>query len=99
VLRAAEETETTEENIQDWLQLDEGDPGFQLLTQEEIAAVKFFIYFHQHYLSIYPSISGSTVHLFELGCFFSFLILYTVGTTPWTGDQPVARPLSTHIRT
>jgi hypothetical protein len=32
VLRAAGETETTQENIQDWLQLDEGDPGFQLLV-------------------------------------------------------------------
>jgi hypothetical protein len=32
VLRTAEETETTQENIQDWLELDEGgDPGFQLL--------------------------------------------------------------------
>jgi hypothetical protein len=30
------------------------------------------------------------------GQFFSFLILYTVGKTPWTGDQPVARPLPTH---
>jgi hypothetical protein len=29
VLRAAEETETTQENIQDWLELDEGDPEFQ----------------------------------------------------------------------
>jgi hypothetical protein len=28
--------------------------------------------------------------------FFSFLILYTVGSTPWTGDQPDARPLPTH---
>jgi hypothetical protein len=37
VLRAAGETETT----QDWLQLDEGDPGFQLLTEEKIAAVIF----------------------------------------------------------
>jgi hypothetical protein len=36
--------------IQEWLQLDEGDPGFQLLTKEEIAAVIFFIYFHQHFL-------------------------------------------------
>jgi hypothetical protein len=26
----------------------------------------------------------------------SFVILYTVGRTPWTGDQPVARPLPTH---
>jgi hypothetical protein len=29
----------------DWLELDEGDPGFQLQTQLEIAAV-IFIYFH-----------------------------------------------------
>jgi hypothetical protein len=36
-LRAAGETETTQ-NIQEWLELDEGDPGVQLLTEEEIAA-------------------------------------------------------------
>jgi hypothetical protein len=47
VLRAAGETETTQENIQDWLELDEGDPGFQLLVEEEIGAVIIFIYF-QH---------------------------------------------------
>jgi hypothetical protein len=51
VLRAAGETETSQENIQDWLQLDEGDPGFQLLTQEEIAAVIFF----HIYLSALPT--------------------------------------------
>jgi hypothetical protein len=50
VLRAAGETETTQENILNWLELDEGGSGFQLLTEEEIAAVIFFIYFHQHYL-------------------------------------------------
>jgi hypothetical protein len=27
-----------------------------------------------------------------LGRVFSFLFLYTVGNTPWTGNQPVARP-------
>jgi hypothetical protein len=27
---------------------------------------------------------------------FSFLTLYTGDRTPWTGDQPVARPLSKH---
>jgi hypothetical protein len=32
VLRAVGETETTQENIQDWLQLNEGDPGFQLFV-------------------------------------------------------------------
>jgi hypothetical protein len=41
VLRAAGETETTQENTQNWLELDEGDPGFQLLTQEN-AAVAYF---------------------------------------------------------
>jgi hypothetical protein len=32
----------------------------------------------------------------SLGRFFNLLILYTVGRTPWTGDQPVARPQPTH---
>jgi hypothetical protein len=44
VLRAAGETETTRDNIQDWLELDEGDPGYQLLTEEEIAVVILFIF-------------------------------------------------------
>jgi hypothetical protein len=30
---------------------------------------------------------------------FQFLNLYTVGRTPWTGDQPVSRPLPTHRTT
>jgi hypothetical protein len=34
-----------------------------------------------------------------LGHFFSFLILYTVGRTPWTEDQPLARPLPTQENT
>jgi hypothetical protein len=41
-----------------------------------------------------PSPYGSTI-LVDLGHFLSFLILYTVGRTPWMGDQPVARSLST----
>jgi hypothetical protein len=44
VLRAAADTETTQGNIQDWLEQDEGDPGFQLLTEEEIAAVRFSLF-------------------------------------------------------
>jgi hypothetical protein len=32
VLRADGETETMQENIQDWLEVDEGDPGFQLIV-------------------------------------------------------------------
>jgi hypothetical protein len=37
--------------------------------------------------------------LLDLGRFFSFLILYTVGRTHWTGVQPIARPLLTHRTT
>jgi hypothetical protein len=40
----------------------------------------FFFYFY-----------GSAVFLLDLGNFFSFLIPYTGCTTPWKGDQPVAR--------
>jgi hypothetical protein len=40
----AVETETMQKDIQDWLQLDEGDPGFQLLTEEDIAAVIRWIF-------------------------------------------------------
>jgi hypothetical protein len=32
----------------------------------------------------------------DLGCFFRVLIFYIVDRTPWTGDQPVARPLPAH---
>jgi hypothetical protein len=35
----------------------------------------------------------------DLGRFFSFLILHTIGRTPWMGDQPVARPLLAHRTT
>jgi hypothetical protein len=41
------------------------------------------------YLWLYSPLFGS----WQL---FHFLNLYTVGRTPWTGDQPVAKPLPTH---
>jgi hypothetical protein len=37
--------------------------------------------------------------LLDLGPFFSFLILYTVGRTPWAEDQPIIKPLPTHKTT
>jgi hypothetical protein len=43
VLKEVGETETTQENIQDWLELAE---GFQLLTEEEIAAVILFFFIY-----------------------------------------------------
>jgi hypothetical protein len=45
-------------------------------------------------LSIYLWVYST--FLLDLGRFFSFLILYVVGRTPWTGYQPVARPLPAH---
>jgi hypothetical protein len=48
VLGAAGETEKTQENIQDWLQLDEGNPEFQILTEKLLQWYFIIIYFHQH---------------------------------------------------
>jgi hypothetical protein len=45
VLRAAGETETMQENIKDWRELDERDLGSQLLTEQEIAVVIFYYLF------------------------------------------------------
>jgi hypothetical protein len=62
---AAGGTDTTQENIQDWLELDEGDTGFQLLTKEEIAAVIFYLFL-------------STLQIllnFPFICFLSFFFL------------------------
>jgi hypothetical protein len=43
VLRTAGETETTKENIQDWFELDEGDPGFWLLKGRNCCS-DFFLF-------------------------------------------------------
>jgi hypothetical protein len=45
---------------------------------------------------LYLSIYGSRALCWTLVAFQS-LNLYTVGRIPWMGDQPVARPLPTHI--
>jgi hypothetical protein len=58
------ETETAQHNIIHWLQLDEGDPGFNLLTEEEIAAVVFLVF-----------IFISTTYIIKLLCFLSFFFL------------------------
>jgi hypothetical protein len=47
-------------------------------------------------LSICLSIYVSTALWLDLRLFFSFLMTYAVGRIPWTGHQPVARPLPTH---
>jgi hypothetical protein len=47
-------------------------------------------------LSLSLSVYGFAALFTLTAVFFGFFILYTVDRTPWTGDQPVARPLLTH---
>jgi hypothetical protein len=43
--------------------------------------------------------NGSTAPLGPGFCFFSFMIIFTDGRTPWTSDPLVARPLPKHRTT
>jgi hypothetical protein len=56
---------------------------------------QFYLYLHvkNYWISIYLWLYSS---LLGPARFFSLFFIYTVGTTPWTGDQPAARPLATH---
>jgi hypothetical protein len=65
---------------------------------QEILLKKTSKYTNTH-ICVYLSIYGSTVLLLDLGRFFSFLILHKFDRTPWTGDEPVTRPLPTHRTT
>jgi hypothetical protein len=47
-------------------------------------------------VSFYPSIYLRLYSPCEPWPLFQFLNLYTVGRTPWEGDQPVTRPLPAH---
>jgi hypothetical protein len=73
LLRAAGETETTQENIQDWLELAEEDSGFQFLTKEGIAAV-IFLYF-------FIFISTICTIKFSISLFYKFFVfkIHSVG--------------------
>jgi hypothetical protein len=83
VLRTAGETETMQENIQVWLQLDEGDPGFQLLAEEEITAVIFLYLFSSalHVLLNFPFICF--IRFFLYGYFINPDCLLIRITSPW----------------
>jgi hypothetical protein len=70
--------------------------GTELIGQYQILSflntVMFLHFVSLLLLWIYSPLLG-------LGRFSRFFILYTVGKTPWTRDQPVARPLPTHRTT
>jgi hypothetical protein len=76
LLRTAGETETMQEDIQDCVELGEGDPGFQLLTEEEIAAVIFFYLFSSalHVLLNFSIYLFSEFFFCLLGVYFASLI-------------------------
>jgi hypothetical protein len=63
----AGETVTKQENIQDWFQLEEGDPAFQILIEEQFATLIVFIYFHQNYIYNYIFLSLFITFLVFLG--------------------------------
>jgi hypothetical protein len=67
VLGPVGEKETTQENIQDYLELDK-DPGFK--DRGNIAAVLFFIYFNQHHIQYY-------IFFLSLDRYFTLLIRIT----------------------
>lgn len=46
-------------------------------------------------VSINPVAPSGALGIRKTPFHFSFLILQAVGTTPWTADQPVWRPLPT----
>jgi hypothetical protein len=70
VLRAAGETETTQENIQNYLELDEGDPGLQLLVFLWLLNKGSTVIFFYLYSSALPIL----LH-FSCICFQSFFCL------------------------
>jgi hypothetical protein len=70
VLRAAGETGTTQENIQNCLKLEYGDPKFWLLTDEKFAAVIFFNLFS----SLLPILLNFSLFCFCFNLTFASLI-------------------------
>jgi hypothetical protein len=56
-------------------------------------------YMYVRSIHFFSSISDSTAFCRSLASFFSFVIQHTFDRTPWTVDQPVARPLPTHRTT
>jgi hypothetical protein len=72
-----------------------------LLLRWPVSICPFYLVQTAFYLSIYLSIYLSMALQSFCGTLplFQFLILYTVSRTPWTGDQPVARPFPTYRTT
>jgi TRAP-type mannitol/chloroaromatic compound transport system permease small subunit len=73
VLRAAEGTETTQENIRHWFELTEEDPGLQLLV-----LLLFLMKVMQRYVYSFSSVS-------YYKCFYLFSKIFSSSRALFTG--------------
>jgi hypothetical protein len=64
------------------------DGSVEMLMYSYMPLLHLFYYNYYYFMSLQPFVGTWPL--------LQFLNLFTVGRTPWTGDQPVARPLPTH---
>jgi hypothetical protein len=72
---------------------------FLAVTREQQEMCTKTIHYVVHFVLNFVYFSLRPCSPLGLGRFSSFLILYTVYRTPWTGDEPVLRSLPTHRTT
>jgi hypothetical protein len=53
------------------------------------------LFVNQNFVIYFPSLYNPL----DLARYFSYLIVYTIGRTPWTREQPIARLLPRHRTT
>jgi hypothetical protein len=66
----------TQENIEDWLELDEEDTGFWLVTEEEVGAVIYFFYLFSSALPILLNFLFICFLIFFLSCRAVFCFIH-----------------------
>jgi hypothetical protein len=77
---------------------------FILFRSLERLVVRPILFLSSQLFSLFPDTDSQLVYIIIIALqlfigpwqIFCFLIFYTVGRTPWRGDQPVARPPPTH---
>jgi hypothetical protein len=93
LLRVAWETETMQENIQDWLSLMKETLSFSFWQRKKLVQWYFFIYFHQHYLYYY-------IFIYKfLGLFFASLIqiMKAILNSSWVFDSDLFNDTNVYV--
>jgi hypothetical protein len=65
---------------------------FTFLHSDMKCCKALFIFGHRHFILFFPMALAASM---KLSIFISVTRSQTVGRTPWTGDQLIARPLLT----